>query len=94
MVVGKLGTVVETIVDVVAANFHTAHLMGVGGMPNFADTTVDDIDIEVGKVAVVDMIAGAGVVEDKNVAAAAAEVAVAQVAAVVTSIEKIQTCPG
>ena len=93
MVVGKLGTVVETIVDVVAANFHTAHLMGVGGMPNFADTTVDDIDIEVGKVAVVvDMIAGAGVVEDKNVAAA--EVAVAQVAAVVTSIEKIQTCPG
>lgn len=92
MVVGKLGTVVETIVDVVAANFHTAHLMGVGGMPNFADTTVDDIDIEVGKVAVVDMIAGAGVVEDKNVAAA--EVAVAQVAAVVTSIEKIQICPG
>ena len=92
MVVGKLGTVVETIVDVVAANFHTAHLMGVGGMPNFADTTVDDIDTEVGKVAVVDMIAGAGVVEDKNVAAA--EVAVAQVAAVVTSIEKIQTCPG
>ena len=93
MVVGKLGTVVETIVDVVAANFHTVHLMGVGGMPNFADTTVDDIDIEVGKVAVVDMIAGAGVVEDKNVAAAA-EVAVAQVAAVVTSIEKIQTCLG
>lgn len=93
MVVGKFGTVVETIVDVVAASFHTAHLMGVGGMPNFADTTVDDIDIEVGKVAVVDMIAGAGVVEDKNVAAAA-EVAVAQVAAVVTSIEKIQTCPG
>lgn len=93
MVVGKLGTVVETIVDVVAANFHTVHLMGVGEMPNFADTTVDDIDIEVGKVAVVvDMIAGAGVVEDKNVAAA--EVAVAQVAAVVTSIEKIQTCPG
>lgn len=92
MVVGKLGTVVETIVDVVAASFHTAHLMGVGEMPNFADTTVDDIDIEVGKVAVVDMIAGAGVVEDKNVAAA--EVAVAQVAAVVTSIEKIQTCPG
>ena len=91
--VGKLGTVVETIVDVVAANFHTVHLMGVGEMPNFADTTVDDIDIEVGKVAVVvDMIAGAGVVEDKNVAAA--EVAVAQVAAVVTSIEKIQTCPG
>ena len=92
MVVGKLGTVVETIVDVVAVNFHTVHLMGVGGMPNFADTTVDDIDIEVGKVAVVDMIAGAGVVEDKNVAAA--EVAVAQVAAVVTSIEKIQICPG
>ena len=90
--VGKLGTVVETIVDVVAANFHTVHLMGVGEMPNFADTTVDDTDIEVGKVAVVDMIAGAGVVEDKNVAAA--EVAVAQVAAVVTSIEKIQTCPG
>ena len=90
--VGKLGTVVETIVDVVAASFHTARLLGVGGMPNFADTTVDDIDIEVGKVAVVDMIAGAGVVEDKNVAAA--EVAVAQVAAVVTSIEKIQTCPG
>ena len=91
--VEMLDTVVETVVEGAAASFHTdtAHLMGVGGMRNFADTTVA-VGTEVEKVTVVDMTAGVEVVEDKNVVAA--EVAVVQVVAVVTNTERIQTCPG
>lgn len=96
-----LDTVVEAVVVVVVedfvvvASFHTdtAHLMAVGGMPNFADTTVVEVDIgiEVGKVAAVDMIVGVEVAEDKYVAAA--EGPVVQVAAVMMSTERIQICP-
>ena len=77
VVVEMLDTVVEAVVvEEAAGSFHTdtAHSMGVGGMRNFADTTVA-VGTEVEKVAMVDMIAGVEVVEDKNVVVAA-EVAV------------------